>query len=644
MAVQNVVDELVVKLTLDTEDYQKVTVRIENEADRTFRKQQERARTTDRTNKDQQRRLKDLAAGVKTFATQVTAAVGVVAGLGAAVGGALTGLLGFETGLRRQAVGTAMSNRQMQAWGATARRLGADAQAGADAIAALAKERQQFELTGTAPTMQALARMGVNVDKGRPLEEVLAQAQQIYRAAPQGQRQQYENTLAAQGVSADLILMIKSERDVREAFTQSLAQATEENRKALDQLADSLESMKATAIQVSATLLEALQPAIAIGAEKLSAFAIQVADFTKDVQNAGGGARGFQKALDDNVPSLGNLFQGFRLEADLLSEAAKVATLAANDLGTGLGTLWDRITGWLNTIRAPWGDKGLADDLKDRANSGVGWARRSIGAPAHRTFGQHAAISLSEWWEDRVATASIPKTADNPLGLPRSVEDEGAATAGNPMGLPRSVDDTPGARVVGAGRSVPRGTSGATGVRADAQALMSQLIVKHGLTAQEAAAVVANWQAESGLRADAFNPAGGGTGARGLAQWRGNRTAAFQKRYGVLPDRASIDQQVEFAMTDPYERQLLMKSLRSGNTAAEMGRGVSQYYEAHGNVREDARRGTEAQKLADSFTRGERAGTEINIQSLTVQSNEPQAFVGGLQRLSDSQNYNTVQR
>src|SRR6185503_17310267 len=141
-------------------------------------------------NKDQQKRLKDVAAGVRSFAGQVTAAVGVVTGLGAAVGGVLTGLLGFETGLRRQAVGTAMSNKQMQAWGATARRLGADANAGAEAIAALAKERQQFELTGNAPTMQALARMGVNVDRGRPLEDVLAQAQQIYRNAPEGQRQQ----------------------------------------------------------------------------------------------------------------------------------------------------------------------------------------------------------------------------------------------------------------------------------------------------------------------------------------------------------------------------------------------------------------------------------------------------------------------
>lgn len=635
MANQNVVDELVVKLSLDAEPYEKVEDELERKTDRTFRKQQERGRVTDRSNKDQQRRLKDLSAGVKAFATQVVAAVSVVTGLGVAVGGALTGLLGFETGLRRQAVGTAMSNRQMQAWGATARRLGADAAAGAEAIAALAKERQQFELTGTAPTMQALARMGVNTDRGRPLEDVLSQAQQIYRRAPEGQRQQYENTLAAQGVSADLILMIKSERDVREAFTQSFSQATEENRKALDALADAFESIKATSIQVSATLLEALQPAIEVGAQRLSELAIGVAKFTQDVNEAGGGVDGFQKALESNIPVLGQLFRGFQLEAELLADATAVITLPFRELGRILPGLVNRLTGWLNTIRAPWGEKGLADDLSMRA-------RNLVGAKHGRSVVEQAVVSSSEWWNRAVGAARGAPTATadnpNPQGLPRNLEnDSPAASSLNPLGLPRNLENdvpAPAGRVVGAGG------------RANAQRLMTQLITQYGLNAQEAAAVVANWQAESGLRGNAFNPAGGGRGARGLAQWRGARTAAFEKRYGVTPDQASIDQQVEFAMTDPYERQLMMKSLRSGNTAAEMGRGVSKYYEAHGNVREDARRGTEAQKLADSFggRQGAGAASVVNIQNLEVKADDPTAFVGGLQRLGDSQNYNSVMR
>lgn len=611
MAAQ-VVDELIVTLSLDAENYRKAEATVERTTDRTFRKQQERARVTDRTNRDQQKRLKDVAAGVRAFAVQAAAAVGVVTGLGVAVGGVLGGFLGFQTALRRQTVGTELSNRQMQAWSATARRLGADAQAGAEAIAALSKERQQFELTGNAPTMQALARMGVNVDRGRSLEDVLAQAQSIYRNAPAGQRQQYENTLAAQGVSSDLILMIKSERDVREAFTQSLAQATEENRKALDQLADAFESIKATSITVAGTLLEALQPAIEAGAAKLSDWAIKLAEFTKDLQDAGGGVQGFQEALDKNAPELASALR-------TLGDITSVVTNRFRDTGQALKDLWSWVTWLLNKSRAPWGNKGLADDIGDRV-------RTVVGASSGQSVGQAIGQKVGEWWRTTVADNRARDVAEGRARLPRNIENDGTPNL-NPHNLPRNIEnDAPGQTI-------------------DPQSLMQKLIVQHGLTVQESAAVVANWQRESGLRTNAFNGEGGGTGARGLAQWRGDRSAAFKARYGVMPDQGTVDQQVEFALNDPYERQLLMRSLRAGGTAAEKGRMFSQMYEAHGNVREDIRRGQEAQRLESAY-RGTSAaaGGTVNVQTINVQTNNPAEFVGGLQRLDGSQPYNTVIR
>lgn len=598
MAAQ-VVDELIVTLSLDAENYRKAEKTVEQSADRTFRKQQERVRVTDRVNRDQQKRLKDVALGVKAVGVAVASAVTVVTGLGVAVGATLGNFLGFETALRRQAVGTSLSNRQMQAWGATARRLGADAAAGAEAIAALAKERQQFELTGNAPTMQALARMGVNVDRGRSLEDVLAQAQGIYRNAPEGQRQQYENTLAAQGVSSDLILMIKSERDVREAFTQSLSQATEENRKALDQLADAFESIKATSITVAGTLLEALQPAIEAGAVKLSEWAIKLAEFTKDLQDAGGGVQGFQDALDKNAPQLGATLR-------TLSEVTSVVLNRFRDTGTALQNLGSWIMYFLNKARAPWGSAPLGNDLASRV-SGAG-------------------SRIADWWRQTVAENRARDVAEGRARLPRNIENDAAPNL-NPHNLPRNIEND--------------GAGGAT----DAQSLMQKLITQHGLTVQEAAAVVANWQRESGLRPDAFNGAGGGTGARGLAQWRGDRSKAFQARYGVMPDQGTVDQQVEFALTDPYERGLLMRSLRAGGTAAEKGRMFSQLYEAHGNVREDIRRGADAQRLESAYRGGSAAsGGTVNVQTINVQTNNPAEFVGGLQRLDGSQPYNTVIR
>ena len=608
--VAQVVDELVTTLTLDTEPYEKAEARAERATDRTFRKQQERARITERTNKDQQRRLGDVAKGVKSFATQVTAAVGIVTGLGAAVVGTMTGFLGFETALRRQAVGTQLSNKQMQAWGATMRRLGGDADAGAAAIANLAREQREGLLTGNAPTLMALSRMGVNVDPSRNIQDILGDAQAAYRAAPAGQRQQMESSLSAQGVSPDLILAIKSERDVREVFTQSLSQATEENRKALDALADALESAKASSISIAATLVEALQPQIEAAADKLKALATDVAQFAQDVRAAGGGVDGFQIALDRNVPMLGRLFEGFRMEAEILSGAAQLVIGAFRKfLGLIPGGL-----AMLNRIRAPWGDKGLVDDIRDRVRS-------ATGTPDGLSVGQRIALAIDNTVRTSVANARAYNTPDASPSNP------------NPSNLPRNIEnDLP----AGPGRG-----------KVDAQSLMNRMITQYGLNAQQAAGVVANLQRESGLDTAAYNGAGGGTGARGLAQWRGARSAAFKARYGVMPDQATVEQQLEFMFSDPYERQLMQKAMANGSTASEYGVAFSRIFEAHGNPAEDARRGRLAASLVaggQGPVAGANTGTTINVARVEVNANNPAEFANGMQRLDGSQSYNTVVR
>lgn len=593
MAEPTVVDELVVKLRLDAEEYEKAEKKVEQETGRTFRKQQDRARQTDRTNRDQQRRLKDVAAGVKGFATVVMGAVGIVTGLGVAVGGVLTGLLNFDTGLRRQAVGTGLSNRQMQAWSATARRMGADASAGAEAMAALAKERQQFELTGNAPTMQALSRMGINVSRGRSLEDILTDAQRMYRAAPAGQRQQFENTLAAQGVSADLIIMIKSETDARDAYAKSLQQAREENEKASAAWADTLETLKSAGIKAAGILQDILAPAIENGAVKLVELAVELDQFAKDVKEAGGGIDGFMIALDKHAPVLAASLQVMGDITSVVVDQLKLFWQALKDLGT-----WVRY--FLNMSRAPWGTARLGDDLAARLSQGGN--------------------AVADWWRGRVASARANSSSGMESVYRRNLE-----------GMPRNIDDGS----AGAGAAFAGGS-----VSSSAKDIMNTLTSQYGLSVAQAAAVVANWQAESGLKTNAFNGAGGGTGARGLAQWRGARSQAFKQRFGVMPDQGSLAQQIEFAMTDPYERSLMLRSFAGGGDAAALGTSYSKIFEAHGNVREDARRGQLAGQLAGA---GGSTST-VNIQNMTVQTNDPAQLVQGLQRIDTTQPYNTVVR
>lgn len=116
-----------------------------------------------------------------------------------------------------------------------------------------------------------------------------------------------------------------------------------------------------------------------------------------------------------------------------------------------------------------------------------------------------------------------------------------------------------------------------------------------GLSAQSAAGIVANLQGESGLRADAFNPAGGGRGAFGLAQWRGDRQEALARfaseRRGqpITAQQTTFEEQLAFILdelrngTDRGAREAYrqMQGARSPAEAAEIFTRLYERPEAH---------------------------------------------------------------
>jgi len=102
-----------------------------------------------------------------------------------------------------------------------------------------------------------------------------------------------------------------------------------------------------------------------------------------------------------------------------------------------------------------------------------------------------------------------------------------------------------------------------------------------GWTPAQAAGIVGNLQAESGLNPQAFNGAGGGNGAAGIAQWRGDRQANFQARYGVPLSQSTYEQQLDFVnyeLTQGTEAAAGAK-LKATTTAADAATVVSKYYE-----------------------------------------------------------------
>lgn len=133
----------------------------------------------------------------------------------------------------------------------------------------------------------------------------------------------------------------------------------------------------------------------------------------------------------------------------------------------------------------------------------------------------------------------------------------------------------------------PDGTPGITGEGAggtDRAKYAYQYFINQGFTPEQAAGIVGNLQAESGPNLDnLYNPAGGGTGARGIAQWRGPRTQAFVERYGTYPDTATLDQQLDFIMHEfnTTEKRAL-NGVKSSSTAADAASAFDSLFERSG--------------------------------------------------------------
>jgi len=106
-----------------------------------------------------------------------------------------------------------------------------------------------------------------------------------------------------------------------------------------------------------------------------------------------------------------------------------------------------------------------------------------------------------------------------------------------------------------------------------------------GWTDAQAAGIVGNLQAESSvdLNPQAYNGAGGGQGAAGIAQWRGDRQATFEKKYGIPVRNATLDQQLDYVNWELNNTEKAAGArLKAENTAAGSATVMDTYYERSG--------------------------------------------------------------
>jgi hypothetical protein len=117
----------------------------------------------------------------------------------------------------------------------------------------------------------------------------------------------------------------------------------------------------------------------------------------------------------------------------------------------------------------------------------------------------------------------------------------------------------------------------------DPQSQALQFFRNKGLTPEQAAGVVRRLNLESRIGTEAFNPAGGGQGAYGIAQWRGPRQQALL----ASPDPHSLQGQLNFAWNElqgPESKTL--DQLRQTKTAQQAYDVWTSSYERPGPTKE----------------------------------------------------------
>ena len=113
------------------------------------------------------------------------------------------------------------------------------------------------------------------------------------------------------------------------------------------------------------------------------------------------------------------------------------------------------------------------------------------------------------------------------------------------LGTPGRAAITPTPGTGPEGMNVPA-LPAARGAILDTATYAEKWLTAHGVSATAARGIAMGLFGEGGTPT-AYNPAGGGQGARGIAQWRGSRLRALQARFGANPN---LEQQLAFLLSE----------------------------------------------------------------------------------------------
>ncbi|HKT54278.1 MAG TPA: phage tail tip lysozyme [Caulobacteraceae bacterium] len=196
---------------------------------------------------------------------------------------------------------------------------------------------------------------------------------------------------------------------------------------------------------------------------------------------------------------------------------------------------------------------------------------------------------------------------------------KGAAGGMDPV-TPLSHDDLR-AGVLGLAAGKPNAVGGGAGAsKFNGRAAQAQAaLVAAGFSADQAAGVVGWLFAEGGFNEKAFNSAGGGHGAFGIGQWRGDRQRRLFQMFGKNP---TFDQQLQYLIWElGHTEQGAAGAIRGAGSAGDALWATATQF-GRGSLKDnlsDLRRGSKFLGLSGGAQLAAAGGTVVTGNTTTVQ-------------------------
>lgn len=564
----NIIDALFITLGLDTREYQKS----QKEVGASLKKLGE---TSDKQTKLIAEHGKKAAGAFSALKIEILgalAAFGMGAGFKAFIESSITG----QATLGRMSTTLGMSTHQLQAWRLAAKEMGGAGNEASDALQSMAKGMAEAKIHGTSALIQASRRFGFGVSND-PAQTLINISR---RMAEMHDPQQALQVAEAAGISnftmQQMLLQGPDKLQAQLARTMALTGAatkasTEQAAKLQAQWADLQERFH----QVGQRVFDKLEPVLARLGEELANWLDSI-DWNAVIRNV----EKFFQALQQVVQALGGV-KGILIEI----AAIKVFGWIAN---VGMWVLKLRsLTTALTAARAAAAAGGAAGAAEAAAaGGGAGLATKAI--PLATRISMWA---LPIWALFHSESTGGARRADG------TYEDE--------------VSSAQLAATAKAGREM----------EAKHRAQAMAYFTSQGWTPQQAAGIVANLTAESGLRTNAY---GDNMKAYGIAQWHKDRQQAFEKFTGRPIQGSSFADQLAFVN---HELQTSEKRagdrLRTAGSAADAASLVSLLYERPaGGQAEALRRAKMAQGLSSAYVGARpevaKSGSSTTTNSVTI--------------------------